>query len=522
MKSVITKLWLVATLPAVSAFCVPKVSQRRAFACSKPLFSSIMDEVNSDAFDLTKSSSSGDAQSSDMAQFYENLLAELVFSSNDPRVDIANNFDTCTDEAWLAWLERKIENSRDPEERTALRDLCDTALDIKKKVELSKLAEERMKKEAEEEAQRQAEEADLAAQEGRSMSGADILRKASTISNAEAGHIGVQKKEEEEIDLYEIPLTPEIRASYGDLLKKVLPPYKKGESPESVIYNYYDQLDAQFVKLLTEQVDNGDEDSRILLDALASEQSKRMSAAAESLKAVVSLGDPMRMEGALIKLAKEGKIDEPFLLLLEANAQQARDAGANGPAQLMTKLKRRAMEEKDKQSASKEIELLRKLLRTDDSTEREKLLEKAFTPKEALIVPGTAENAERAMSGEVPEEQKPLPDVPPPDFINACKAVLLNFGNIGSDDDRGDLASRIKQIAAEAEVVAVRIYGKSMSVREQQDRAWKEETTSIFDLEHLEIEAERRGEQAPWTNPDADDDMIPGFDAQGRMKIGGT
>ena len=55
-----------------------------------------------------------------------------------------------------------------------------------------------------------------------------------------------------------------------------------------------------------------------------------------------------------------------------------------------------------------------------------------------------------------------------------------------------------------------------------QDRAWKEETTSIFDLEAMEIEAERMGERAPWTNPDADDDMMPGFDASGKMRIGGT
>jgi len=124
------------------------------------------------------------------------------------------------------------------------------------------------------------------------------------------------------------------------------------------------------------------------------------------------------------------------------------------------------------------------------------------------------------MEGERPEESKPMPDVPPPDFINACKAVLLNFGNLSSDDDRGDLSTRIKTIAAEAEVVATRIYGKGMTVREQQDRMWKEKTTSIFDLETLEIEAEKRGETAPWANPD-NDDILPGFDKDGRMKIGG-
>ena len=94
----------------------------------------------------------------------------------------------------------------------------------------------------------------------------------------------------------------------------------------------------------------------------------------------------MRMQGAIVKLAKEGKIDEPFLLLLEANADQARAAGATGPAELMDKLRKRAMTEKDKQSATKEIKLLRQLLREPDSNKREQLLTDAFTPKEALIV----------------------------------------------------------------------------------------------------------------------------------------
>jgi hypothetical protein len=267
---------------------------------------------------------------------------------------------------------------------------------------------------------------------------------------------------------------------------------------------------------------NGDADSQAVLDALATEQQARVNAATENLREVLSKGEPMRMEGAIVKLAKEGKIDEPFLLLLEANADQARAAGAVGPAELMTKLRQRAMAEKDKQSASKEIKLLRQLLREPDQNKREELLTEAFTPKEALIVPGTAANAAKAMDGEAPEEEKPMPDVPPPDFINCCKAVLLNFGNLNIDEERGDLSVQIKQIASEAEVVATRIYGKGMTAREQQDRAWKEQTTSIFDLEQLEIEAERRGETAPWANPDGGDELFPGFGPDGKMQIGGS
>ena len=47
------------------------------------------------------------------------------------------------------------------------------------------------------------------------------------------------------------------------------------------------------------------------------------------------------------------------------------------------------------------------------------------------------ENAAKAADGEAPEEDKPYPEVPPPEFINACKAVLINFGNLSYDEDRG-------------------------------------------------------------------------------------
>jgi len=87
-----------------------------------------------------------------------------------------------------------------------------------------------------------------------------------------------------------------------------------------------------------------------------------------------------------------------------------------------------------------------------------------------IQVPGTAANMAKADDefAEADSEEKPMPDVPPPDFINCCKAVLLNFGNLEIDEERGDLSVQIKQIASEAEVVATRIYGKGMSAREQQ------------------------------------------------------
>ena len=507
---------------SVSAFSSSHRSTRAAFLSqtrSTTAVRGILDEINSDSYDLL---STGPEESAvNMSDAYEMFLADLVFSTNDPRVDIMNKFDLAGDPVFIEWLDNRIDTSKDPQERMALRDLYDMIIDIQTRLEVNRLAEERSAKEAEDAEKARLEAAEANAEAGRKMSTAEVLQKAKEIQTA--GMDETSKDDEKKESFYDTELTPEIRLSYETLLKTVMPPYKAGDSFASIVYNNYDQFDAQFIKVLNERVNNGDDDAKSLLSALADEQQNRIAKATETLKEILSLGDPMRMEGLVVKMAREGKVDEALLLLLEANENQARAAGAGGPAELMKKLRLRAVDEKDKHSSSKEIRLLRQLLRTDDASERETLLEDAFTPKETLLVPGTPENAQKAADGEAPEQEKPMPEVPPPDFINACKAVLLNFGNLGAyDENRGDLATRIKKLASEAEVVATRIYGKGMTLREQQDRMWKDQTTSIFDLERMEIEAERNGETAPWANPDGGDDMfMPGFDADGKMKIGG-
>ena len=115
---------------------------------------------------------------------------------------------------------------------------------------------------------------------------------------------------------------------------------------------------------------------------------------------------------------------------------------------------------------------------------------------------------------------QPMPDVPPPAFISACKAVLLNFGNIETDAD--NLQDKVKKLGSEAEVVATRIYGKGKSARDQQDEMFNEKSTSIFDLENMELDAMSKGEKAPWSGSDEEDDMIKGmFDSEGKMRVGG-
>ena len=390
-------LYVVIVVPSTSGFApVPHRggAAARASHVPPPLQMGIMDEVRSGAFDLSSLLSGGDGpddelSTSEMEKAYEMFLGQLVFSSNDPRIDIMDNYDLCADPKWLSWLERKISGTRDVEERSALRDLLDMIVDVKKRTELSRAAEERAAREAEEGERDRIASVEADMERGRSLSGADVLRRAAAVDSAGVNAALVRENDRTasaKKSFYEKDLTPEVRSSYADMCSRVLPPYRAGDTPSSVVYNNYDQFDAQFIKVLNERAANGDADSQAVLDALAIEQQRRVADATDKLKEVLSKGDPMRMEGAIVKLAREGRIDEPFLLLLEANADQARAAGATGPAELMMKLRRRAMAEKDKQSATKEIKLLRQLLREPDSNKREQLLTDAFTPKESLIV----------------------------------------------------------------------------------------------------------------------------------------
>jgi len=493
------------------------------------------------AYDLSGGSSgnaafAGGPMSGSKEAAFEGFLAELVFSPNDPKVDIYESLPRAGDAEFQSWLSLKVDNSVDAEEKAALRNLLETIEEVVRTVELSAQAEERMRKEEEGRKKATAGVVDGAAAAAAApvveLSSSDVLRRAAVMDTApiqtsiDADKENQKQAEEErKRQLFvNAPLTPEIRASYDGLLKRIMPPYVKGETMEKVVRENYDYCDAQLLKILGEMKD--DTGAQMVLAAIGDEQSSRMKRATESIREVLALGDVSLMEGRVISLAREGKIDESFLLLLEANALQAEQAGAVGPANVMRKLKARAEEEKDKLSGKLEIRLLRRLLRTSSSEEREELLTDAFTPREKILVEGTRENAEKALTGETPEEEKPLPDVPPPDFIACCKAVLLNFGNLnaGGKDENADLSERIKMIASEAEIVATKIYGKGRSAREQQDLAWEKASTSIFDLETMELDEMSRGSAAPWAKDSEEDSGfdMPGFGADGKMRIGGS
>jgi 8-oxo-dGTP pyrophosphatase MutT (NUDIX family) len=126
-------LGLLLAAEGASAFSIPARSGNRVafvqsnnFAASSTTstaLAGILDEINSDSYDLM---STGDAADDiELNDAYEAFLTDLVSSTNDPRVDIVNKFDLASDTKFVSWLKKKTENSKDPDERLALCDLSE-------------------------------------------------------------------------------------------------------------------------------------------------------------------------------------------------------------------------------------------------------------------------------------------------------------------------------------------------------------------------------------------------------------
>jgi hypothetical protein len=131
-------------------------------------------------------------------------------------------------------------------------------------------------------------------------------------------------------------------------------------------------------------------------EALGNEMSRRMSEAAVTLRTVLQSPSAIVMEGKMTGLARQGKIDDALLQLLEANLQQARAAGEAGKSAVaaLTKLQGRVQEEVDK-VVPPDVQLLRRLLRMDSKPARIELLREKMSPKRksSLVIAGKVEDA---------------------------------------------------------------------------------------------------------------------------------
>ena len=286
------------------------------------------------------------------------------------------------------------------------------------------------------------------------------------------------------------------KETYGLMLSTLL---STQENVASQISANYAMIDYAFLQRLDEAIDEGKPElvERLaeIKSAVNEEMATRMQAAAQAMKDLVTSPTPVVMEGKIAALARQGRLDDALLQLLEANLQQARAAGeaGKGAVQVLGRLQERVQTELDAKLPP-ETALLRRLLRMDDEMARQKLLREKMSPKKGSsgVLLSTVSKEERE------DAQSTAPDVSPRDVARAIQEIKARFGNVDEEYDTGFVA-RLEAISEEAEAIALDLAGgKELSARQAQDLAWEQGSVSVWDLEAVEEQAHQDGNFAVW------------------------
>lgn len=454
---------------------------------------------------------------------YDRFLGELIFSQSDVRDDVLKSLDKAGDEGFMTWLEQKIQDCDDLDERVGLKSLMDIIKQVKDFVDkaIAEEESERVAAEAAEAAGANAVDAEVVGETGSKRTNAQVweeMRRLQRLGTeaVEAEGVGdaVEALKQAQINPFE-GLPDKVRAGYEELLSKLLN-RADGESLDEAVEVNYDQCDIQFLTLLNQKAQEvaGTEAAEGLnqLGASINNVMKlKMEKASERLQAILTAGNPSRMEETIAAMAERGEVDDALVLLLQANLEQAQSAGAKPAAQVLGKLVQAAQAAQD-EKADPEKRLLRQLLRAGEREERLGLLTKAFRQRAKVVLADGTETSD-------------APDVTPPKFIEVVKSVIRNFGNVG-EAELG-FADKLDDIISEAEQVATELYGETQTPQDQQDRAWKDTTVSVFDLEDLEEQGKMQGEEMPWANDMYDGmspEMVKNFkvNEDGNIQIGGS
>ncbi len=261
----------------------------------------------------------------------------------------------------------------------------------------------------------------------------------------------------------------------------------------------YKLIDYGFLQRLGERIAKQDpkeaERLAVIQTACNDEMGRRMQEAAQSLKDILSSPTAVVMEGKMAGLARQGKVDDALLQLLEANLQQARAAGDQGKnaANALAALQTRVQNELDK-TLSPTQALLRQLLRMDSKPARLALLKDKMSPKQksSVLLASEADDAREK------KEDETKPDVDPRDFAEALITLKGRFGNVDENYDTGFVA-KAEMVADEAESVARDIAGgREVTAKEQQDMMWNTGSISVWDLEQVELQARENNAVAVW------------------------
>lgn len=393
----------------------------------------------------------------------ETLLATLRYTDPAKLPAIIQNSLAKLDESFYAFLDGKISASSDIPERDTLRMLRDAIRDVMKVLY---------------------EQAAQAKKEG-------ATAPAAVPDAAEAPVIDVSSGGESVA-----------MASYDELLDRLAAAH--AESPaalKTAIDASYGSIDLRLLERLGERIAAGGEQAQtghVVRDAISAAMNERMAVAMEAVKNVLSAGDATAMRAALDTLARKGKIDDAFILLLQANLEQAKKAGATQAVQAMQMVLDHTSSIKEV-GLEPEIKLIRSLLRTEDAAARVEMLTECLKPR------GSVANVDGSATTGVKVDGKK--------FVTSLRKLIEEFGNVDET-----FVLRLSAIGEESEAVARKLFDmEGKDVQDLQDEAFHKRSVSIWDLERIEMEEQVQGREAAWEGKLGG---IPeGFDEQGKMQI---
>ena len=397
----------------------------------------------------------------------EQILAGLMFSTNDVLEDVLNNLHVINDD-FVKYLTAKVDSVTDMEERLGLSSLLQVITTVLERV-----------REAETSGDDMVRDEELSIDQIRTRM--QEVQMGQEIKNSGEG-AGVAKKKE-------FVVQTDAKATFQLILAKFEECYNSGMNVTEAVVANYNLCDYKFMEMLKSEADacfaeGAGIEGQGYLDILAAinkEMANQVGIAQTKLARILNKKIPAAMESEVVAMVKKGEMDEALVLLIEANAQQATKAGATAAADVLGNLVKRARVEMER-LLPEEQKLLRALLRITLPEERKGLLYEAFRPTKSMNVDG--------------EVTQGAPLIAPPAFITIVKQFIMNFGNV----EGFNIMGRAQDIITEAETVATELFGESMTPRMQQEMMLKKNTMSVWDLGNYEDLALLSGEEIPWEN----------------------
>ena len=302
-----------------------------------------------------------------------------------------------------------------------------------------------------------------------------------------------------------------IQDTFQSILDRFISPSNSSMTLEEIAQQNYELCDMKFIEMLKKETEDcynqgatyeGDQ-YQAIINAINSVMVQSITNAQTKLQQILSKMNIQAMEAEVIRMIRVNEMDEALILLIEANANQAEQAGAKQATEILRKLLKRVSLEKERKLPD-EQRLLRALLKEPLADKRKELFYEAFKPAKSLNEDGGVVNGP--------------PLITPPVFIQLLRSLMTNYGNV----EGYDILGKAQILIDEAQVVATDLYGEGMSPREQQKFMFEKNTVSVWDLAEFEHMAVMTGDEVPWRN-DAYDNKSPDEVLGERVKrIGGA